>query len=234
MLAHSNIQNTSFYFLFFRKTNAIASPLYHSQACMECKGENVCIFPGRVKAWYFDDLLVKISKKIEGWKMRYLSAGARLLLIKHVLSSLPMHLLSVLPVPKQIFGKINRLFSTFFWGASEGRPKRKWVCWDSVCRPVDEGGVGIRNIMDVYSSLQSKFAWKFLSEDTLWSRFFKAKYVKNQHISLVDSSKGSRFWKMLINSIPLVIDKSFWRVKEGNLSFWRDKWMESGPICQKI
>jgi len=58
--------------------------------------------------------------------------------------------------------------------------------------------------------------------------------VKNQHISLVDSSKGSRFWKMLINSIPLVIDKSFWRVKEGNLSFWRDKWMESGPICQKI
>jgi len=145
-----------------------------------------------------------------------------------------VHLLSVLPVPKQIFGKINRLFSTFFWGASEGRPKRKWVSWDSVCRPVDEGGVGIRNIMDVYSSLQSKFAWKFLSEDTLWSRFFKAKYVKNQHFSLVDSSKGSRFWKMLINSVSLVIDKFVWRVKDGNLSFWRDKWMDSGPICQKV
>jgi hypothetical protein len=109
----------------------------------------VPIFPGRVKSWYFDDLLVKISKKIEGWKMRYLFAGARLLLIKHVLSSLSVHLLSVLPVPKQIFGKINRLFSTFFWGSSEGRPKRKWVSWESVCRPVDEGGVGIRNIMDV-------------------------------------------------------------------------------------
>jgi hypothetical protein len=194
----------------------------------------VPIFPGRVKAWYFEDLLVKIYKKIEGWKMRYLSAGARLLLIKHVLSSLPVHLLSVLPVPKQIFGKINRLFSTFFWGASEGRPKRKWVSWDSVCRPVDEGSVRIRNIMDVYSSLQSKFSWKFLSEDTLWSRFFKAKYVKNQHISLVDSSKGSRFWKVLINSVPLVIDKSVWHVKDGNLYFWRDKWMDSGPICQKV
>jgi hypothetical protein len=108
------------------------------------------------------------------------------------------------------------------------------VSWDSVCRPVDEGGVGIRNIMDVYSSLQSKFAWKFLSEDTLWSRFFKAKYVKNQHFSLVDSSKGSRFWKMLINSVSLVIDKFVWRVKDGNLSFWRDKWMDSGPICQKV
>ncbi|GLT71798.1 hypothetical protein SLA2020_437910 [Shorea laevis] len=166
--------------------------------------------------------------------MRYLSAGARLLLIKHVLSSLPVHLLSVLPVPKQIFGKINRLFSTFFWGSSEGRPKRKWVSWESVCRPVDEGGVGIRNIMEVYSSLQSKFAWKFLSEDTLWSRFFKAKYVKNQHISLVDSSKGSRFWKMLIKSIHMVVDKSIWCVKEGNLSFWRDKWMDTGPICQTV
>ncbi|XP_062166988.1 uncharacterized protein LOC133873282 [Alnus glutinosa] len=40
----------------------------------------VPIFSGRVKSWYFDGLLVKISKKIEGWKMRYLSAGARLLL----------------------------------------------------------------------------------------------------------------------------------------------------------
>jgi hypothetical protein len=39
---------------------------------------------------------------------------------------------------------------------------------------------------------------------------------------------------MLINSVPLVIDKSVWRVKDGNLSFWRDKWMESGPICQKV
>jgi len=60
----------------------------------------VPIFSGRVKSWYFDDLSIKISKKIEGWKMRYLSAGARLLLIKHVFSSLPVHLLSVLPVPK--------------------------------------------------------------------------------------------------------------------------------------
>jgi hypothetical protein len=89
-------------------------------------------------------------------------------------------------------------------------------------------------ILWMSTALQSKFAWKFLLEDTLWSRFFKAKYVKNQHISLVDSSKGSRFWKMLINSVPLVIDKSVWRVKDGNLSFWRDKWMESGPICQKV
>lgn len=182
----------------------------------------VPIFSGRVKSCYLYDLLLKISKKIEGWKMRYISAGARLLLIKIVLSSLLVHLLSVLPVPKQIFDKINSLFSTFFWGSLEGRPKRKWVSWEAVCKPVDEGGVGLRNIVDVYSSLQFKFAWRFISEDTLWSRFFKGKYVKHHHISLVDSSKCSRFCKMLIKPVPLVVDKSIWRVKEGNLYFWRD------------
>jgi hypothetical protein len=73
----------------------------------------VPIFSGRVKSWYFDDLLVKISKKIEGWKMRFLSAGARLLLIKHVLSSLSVHLLSVLPVPKQYLGRLTDFLVCF-------------------------------------------------------------------------------------------------------------------------
>lgn len=59
--------------------------------------------------------------------------------------------------------------------------------------------------------------------------------MKNHHISLVDSSKGSRFCKMLTKSLPIVVvEKSIWRVKEGNLSFWRDKWMESGPICNDL
>ncbi|GLT69679.1 hypothetical protein SLA2020_418130 [Shorea laevis] len=39
---------------------------------------------------------------------------------------------------------------------------------------------------------------------------------------------------MLIKSVPLVVDKYVWRVKERNLSFWWDKWMDSGPICQNV
>lgn len=29
----------------------------------------------------------------------------------------------------------------------------------------------------------------------------------------------------------MVLQNSRWLVKDGNVSFWRDKWLESGPIC---
>lgn len=74
---------------------------------------------------YLEDLLLRIHKKIEGWKMRFLSLGARLILLKHILSSLPVHLLAVLRALKSIFMSINRLCSTFFWGSVERKPKKK-------------------------------------------------------------------------------------------------------------
>ncbi|GLT55053.1 hypothetical protein SLA2020_282060 [Shorea laevis] len=78
--------------------------------------------------------------------------------------------------------------------------------------PVDEGGVGIRNIMDVYSSLQSKFAWKFLSEDTLWSRFFKAKATFEDLDHVLYSGKvAAKLWQICSNflGIPYVATRSW-------------------------
>lgn len=83
-------------------------------------------------------------------------------------------------------------------------------------------------------SLIFKFAWKLLTEKSLWPNLFKVKYAKDQHLSLVNPLKGSWFWKMAMEAIPFVLSRSKWQVKEGNLSFWRDKWLETGPICNEI
>lgn len=62
----------------------------------------VPVYTGCIKAtYYFEDLLQKIQKKVDGWKKRCLSAGTRLILLRHVLSSLPVQLLFVMKVPKQ-------------------------------------------------------------------------------------------------------------------------------------
>jgi hypothetical protein len=55
---------------------------------------------GRFRVAYFNYIVDKILKRIEGWRSSLLSAGGRLILIKHVLTSIPIYTLSCLPIPK--------------------------------------------------------------------------------------------------------------------------------------
>ncbi|CAA7403208.1 unnamed protein product [Spirodela intermedia] len=53
------------------------------------------IFLGHRRIHYFDALVGKLRKKLAGWKLQLLSLGGRIQLIRHVLMSMPLHLLAV-------------------------------------------------------------------------------------------------------------------------------------------
>lgn len=74
----------------------------------------VPIVDGKLKGCHFEPLIQKISKKIEGWKSRLLSQGSRLVLLRHVLSSMTLHLLAILNAPKMVIKKIQGMFASFF------------------------------------------------------------------------------------------------------------------------
>lgn len=132
----------------------------------------VPIISGRLKAIHLDDLVGKVKKRLEGWQNRLLSNGARLMLLKHVLMSLPIHLMSVIQVPLSVVRVLNRYFSNFFLGMIDGKPKKHWLAWLAVCQPVGEGGVGLRQLQDIQKSLHMKFSWKLLVDNSLLSNFF--------------------------------------------------------------
>lgn len=73
----------------------------------------------------FEPLLAEVQKKLAGWKSKLLSFGGKIVLTKHVLNSMPIHLLSVTNLPKGIFGKLKSIFSNFLWGSSMDIKKRK-------------------------------------------------------------------------------------------------------------
>ncbi|XP_042950164.1 uncharacterized protein LOC122282278 [Carya illinoinensis] len=183
-----------------------------------------------LKTSYFDDLLTRVRGRLDGWQNRILTAGARLLLLKHVALSIPMHLLSVLSTPKTVVSSLNRLMSNFFWGSSNGKQKQKWVAWQKICSPTLEGGLGLRKLEEVQSSLFMKMAWNLLTQDSLWANSFKHKYCKGNHVTLVDNHKGSSLWKSIINMVPKVLSHAWWCIKDGQVSFWRDPWLKLGPL----
>jgi hypothetical protein len=58
--------------------------------------------------------LERIEKKLSSWKQKYLSVGARLVLINSILSSLPMFMLSFFEVLKGVLEEIDYFRSRFF------------------------------------------------------------------------------------------------------------------------
>lgn len=57
-----------------------------------------------------------VNAKLQGWVRKLLSPGGRLVLIKHVLSAIPIHVLAVMEPPQSVLNHIELLFSKFFWG----------------------------------------------------------------------------------------------------------------------
>lgn len=75
----------------------------------------------------------------------------------HILTSLPIHLLLVLQVPKAIIRNLNGLFTEFFCGEEDGRSKRNWRALKKLCLPVEEREIGVRNLEEIQRSLFLKF-----------------------------------------------------------------------------
>lgn len=74
----------------------------------------VPLFLGRLTSCIMEPLVEKIWKKVAGWKFKLLSQGVCLILLRHVLSSMPIHLLLVLNIPIMTISRINSIIANFF------------------------------------------------------------------------------------------------------------------------
>ena len=56
-------------------------------------------------------------------------------------------------------------------------PKMHLVNWAKVCRPLQDGGLGIRRLGNFNSALLGKWLWRYgMETDALWRRVIEAKY----------------------------------------------------------
>jgi hypothetical protein len=70
--------------------------------------------PRRLSFWEL--LINRIQSRLSGWKSKHLSFGGRLILLKSVLSSLPVYALSFFKAPSGIVSSIESILNCFFWG----------------------------------------------------------------------------------------------------------------------
>jgi len=73
--------------------------------------------PQRLSFW--DPVLHTIKSRLSRWQSCFLSFGDRLILLKYVLTSLPVYALSFFKAPSGIISSIESIFNKKNWGGSE-------------------------------------------------------------------------------------------------------------------
>ncbi|GJS66902.1 RNA-directed DNA polymerase, eukaryota [Tanacetum coccineum] len=76
------------------------------------------------------------------WKMKTLSIGGRLTLLKSVLGSMPIFHMSIFKAPLSVIRQLESIRSHFFNGHDSASRKASWIKWDCVLAPKEKGGLG--------------------------------------------------------------------------------------------
>ena len=166
----------------------------------------------------------RLEKRLSSWKGKLLSVGGRLVLINSVLSNMVLYMLSFFKVPKGVLTRLDYFRSRFFWQGDNEKKKYRLAKWNVLCRPKDQGGLGIQDLEAKNTTLLSKWLFKLLTEDGVWQQLLRNKYVGSKTVSQMSWKAGdSHFWAGLMSVKSSFFRYGSFRIKDGSeIRFWED------------
>ncbi|KAJ6677481.1 RETROTRANSPOSON UNCLASSIFIED-LIKE PROTEIN, partial [Salix purpurea] len=214
------------------RANVVGGALGFSRIRLPTKYLGMPLYKGPKKSFLWDDLISKIAARMEGWEAKVLSPGGRITILKSILTSMPLYLLHVIVPPKTVMCRIERLFNKFLW-SSKGQKRIHWECWEDLCYPIEEGGLGMRRLKDLVKAMSLKLWWRFRTINNLWSNFMKSKYGYNSaSFSGGASIHDSPIWKRLSKAGRACEDLIRWKVGCGKINFWHDIWVDDSALSR--
>ncbi|GJY69502.1 RNA-directed DNA polymerase, eukaryota [Tanacetum coccineum] len=184
-----------------------------------------------------DDLKKAQDHRYTTWKLKTLSIGGRLTLLKSVLGSTPIYNMSLYKVPKTVLSSMEAIRRNFFNGIREGERKIAWVKWTKVLASKRNGGLGVSSFFALNRGLLFKWMWRFLSrDDSLWARFIQATHGSNTQVI---SASYPSLWSSIIKEVNTLKSQgidflSHCKIRVGNgrnTNFWKDPWIGDSRLC---
>ncbi|GKA78344.1 RNA-directed DNA polymerase, eukaryota, reverse transcriptase zinc-binding domain protein [Tanacetum coccineum] len=150
----------------------------------------------RLHSW--DDTVDRVRNRLSKWKMKMLSSGGRLTLVKSVLGSMPIFHMSLFKVPAGILHKLESIRKHFFNGHEVSSRKISWVNWNKVIYPKEKGGLGISSLYALNRGLLFKWVWRFLTQgSSLWARVIKAIHGMDGSIGDIRIGNSKSCWSSI-------------------------------------
>lgn len=114
----------------------------------------------RLKVANLQPILDKLADKLLGWKAALLDKSGRLILIKVVLTRIPLYLLIAMDTPRWMIRAIDKLCRGFLWcGRCDAKGGHCPIAWECVARPIHLGGLGIHNLTIMSWTPRMQWLW---------------------------------------------------------------------------
>ncbi|XP_075492649.1 uncharacterized protein LOC142530721 [Primulina tabacum] len=112
-------------------------------------------------------LVDAIAAKINSWPRHSLSYAGKIELIRSVVQGIECYWLSILPIPNCVISSIYSLCRKFVWHS-----KHPPIAWENLCKSLEDGGLGLKNLMAWNKALIAKTLWKIqLRKESLWIKW---------------------------------------------------------------
>ncbi|KAL6144809.1 hypothetical protein ACLB2K_055499 [Fragaria x ananassa] len=184
----------------------------------------VPIFRGKPRASHFQYIVDKIRLRFSSWKGSLLSMAGRLQLIKYVMASMVVYSFQIYEWPVTLLRRLEVWCRNFLWSGSIDKRGVPLVAWKTCCAPMDEGGLGLKQLGVLNRSLLLKKAWEIYSSTSNGCNFLRNRFWRNG--VLRRSYATSSIWPGIKRFWQQVIDNGCWLLgSNSQVAFWKDNFI---------
>lgn len=147
----------------------------------------------------FNFLGAKLRKRLQPWKDKNMSYGARIILSNTSLGNLPT--MGFFLLKQNVHLGMDTIRSQFFWRGNVDKFKYHMMKWEHLTTPKDFGGLGIINTRNMNVALLGKWIWRLYEnrEEDMCCQLLRKKYLGVKPFSLARSTGVSQFWQGLFD-----------------------------------
>ncbi|CAL8158092.1 unnamed protein product [Prunus armeniaca] len=116
----------------------------------------------RVDKTTYQEVIVKVQKRLASWKHHTLSMAARISLLQSVTAAILLYTMQTVKLPISVCDRLDQLNRNFLWGHTADKATIHLVNWETFCKPKVVGGLRIKKMAWMNQALLAKSGWRLL------------------------------------------------------------------------
>nr|GEV56981.1 RNA-directed DNA polymerase, eukaryota, reverse transcriptase zinc-binding domain protein [Tanacetum cinerariifolium] len=163
-------------------------------------------YMSRYSSW--SNTIQKVRARLSKWKVKTLSVGGRLTLLKLVLGAVSIYKMSLFKTPKRVLHEMEMIRNRFFNVGDDKESRITWVAWEKVLSSKKNGSLGVSSFFALNRAILFKWIWHFFSQDDSLCSFVASKgldFLSHCKIRVGDGSNTRFLLDTWILDSPLYV-----------------------------